>query len=169
VVKATLNAVLDVTVDTIYAFQETLDSRSQETLDADSTFIEFSQVLQTKYNEANPALHEGPIGVAPRNDASLMAYQDLNSNNEVEESEPLLFLVEIDGERSRVIASSNSGAINDHHFSGTGLLAGYLLGSMLNRQRMAGVTSDSLARKQPISARDAAKARAGSGSHSKGK
>ncbi len=164
-----LNAVLDVTVDTIYSFQESLDGQDQESLDADNTFVEFSETLQTSYNSATPALFTGPIGVMPRNDASLLAYEDANQNGEMEEAEDALFLVEIDGERSRVIASSRSGAVNDHHFSGTGLLAGYLIGSMMSRQRMAGVTSSSLASKQPITARAAAKARAGSGSHSKGK
>ncbi|SMF61133.1 hypothetical protein SAMN02745866_03968 [Alteromonadaceae bacterium Bs31] len=164
-----LNAVLDVTVDTIYSFQESLDGQDQETLDEDNTFVEFSEVLQENYNSATPALHTASIGVMPRNDASLLAYEDVNQNNEMEESEPALFLVEIDGERSRVIASSRSGAVNDHHFSGTGLLAGYLIGSMMSRQRMAGVSSSSLANKKPITARAAAKARAGSGSHSKGK
>jgi len=164
-----LNAVLDVTVDTLYSFQESLDTLDQETLDPENTFVEFSQELQANYNSATPALSSMPIGVIPRTDSSLLAYEDANQNNEMEESEAALFLVEIDGERSRVIASSRSGAVNDHHFSGTGLLAGYLIGSMLNRQRMAGVTSSSLSKKQPITARAAAKARAGSGSHAKGK
>jgi len=164
-----LNAVLDVTIDTIYSYQESLDAQKQETLDPDNTFVEFSEVLQSNYNNATPVLFAGQIGINPRSDASLLAYDDVNKNNTMEEGEDALFLVEIDGERSRVIASSRSGAVNDHHFSGTGLLAGYLIGSMMNRQRMAGVTSDSLAKKKPVTARAAAKARAGSGSHSKGK
>ncbi len=164
-----LNAVLDVTIDTIYTFQESLDAQDPDALNPDDTFVEFSEVLQDNYNAATPALHTAPIAVAPRTDASLLAYEDANGNNEQEESEPSLFLVEIDGENSRVIASSRSGAVNDHHFSGTGLLAGYLIGSMLNRQRAAGVNTSSLANKKPVTARAAAKARAGSGSHSSGK
>jgi hypothetical protein len=164
-----LDAVLDVTVDSIYAFQGTLDGVDQESLDADDTFLEFAAELQDNYNAAVPVLHTAAIGVAPGSDASLLAYEDLNANSTMDEGEDALFLVEIDGEQSRVIASSRSGAVNDHHFSGTGLLAGYLIGSMMSRQRMAGVTSSSLAQKKPVTARAAAKARAGSGSHSKGK
>ncbi len=164
-----LNAVLDVTVDTIYAFQDELDQRDAESLDPDQTFVEFSELLQEKYNEANPALHTQPIAVMPRTDSAILAYDDYNKNQELDDSEPALFLVEIDGENSRVIASSRSGAVNDHHFSGTGILAGYLLGSMLSRQRMSGVDSKSLANKKTMTARQAAKSRAGSGSHSKGK
>lgn len=164
-----LNAVLDVTVDTLYAYQENLDDQDQDSLNADAAFVGFSQALQTSYNNASPALHTAPIGVTPRADASLLAYEDSNSNSEMDNEEPALFMIEIDGERARIIASSRSGAVNEHHFSGTGLLTGYLLGSMLNRQRAAGVTSSSLAKKQPISATQAARARAGSGSHSYGK
>jgi hypothetical protein len=164
-----LNAVLDVTVDTIYAFQESLDGQDQSTLNPDNTFVAFTEELQTNYNAASPKIYEGQIGVLPQTDASVLAYDDLNNDGEIGDNEPALFLVEIDGERSRVIASSRSGAVNDHHFSGAGLLTGYLIGSMLNRQRAAGVTSDSLAKKQPVTARAAAKARAGSGSHAKGK
>ncbi|WP_185234280.1 hypothetical protein [Teredinibacter franksiae] len=164
-----LDAVLDVTVDSIYAFQGTLDGVDHESLDADDTFLEFAAELQDNYNAAVPVLHTAAIGVAPGSDASLLAYEDLNANSIMDEGEDALFLVEIDGEQSRVIASSRSGAVNDHHFSGTGLLAGYLIGSMMSRQRMAGVTSSSLAQKKPVTARAAAKARAGSGSHSKGK
>lgn len=164
-----LNAVLDVTVDTIYAFQESLDGQDQDTLNPDNTFISFTEELQKQYNAAEPKLYDGAIGVSPQTDASVLAFDDANNSGEFEENESALFLVEIDGERSRVIASSRSGAVNDHHFSGSGLLAGYLIGSMLNRQRAAGVTSSSLANKKPVTAQAAARARAGSGSHAKGK
>ncbi len=188
-----LNRVLDVTVDTLYAYQEKLDAvvgeaevasdamQSEQTeqseLDkqyaqekADKAFLEFSESLATSYNNAQPTIYtKGSIGVTPRNDASLLAFVDTNGNLEHEESEDALFLIEIDGENARIIASSRSGAINEHHFSGTSLLTGYLIGSMLSRQRSAGVTSKSLSSKKPVTARAAAKARAGSGSHSRGK
>ncbi|MBU2984305.1 hypothetical protein KO528_02985 [Saccharophagus degradans] len=164
-----LNAVLDVTVDTIYAFEENAEGEPQ--LGPDETFIAFSEDLAENYNAAQPALHTKPIGVAPKTDASLLAYEDLNSNNEMDQNEDALFLIEVDGENSRVIATSRSGAVNDHHFSGTSLLAGYLIGSMLSRQSAAGVNKSALANKQPVTAKAAAsaRARAGSGSHSSGK
>ncbi|WP_075187786.1 hypothetical protein [Teredinibacter haidensis] len=162
-----LNAVLDVTIDTLYSYQESIEG--QENDDPDAAMLGFSEVLADSYNTSEPALFKTALGVEPRSDASLLAYEDTNGNRMMDESEAGIFLIEIDGERSRIIASSRSGAVNDHHFSGTGLLTGYLIGSMLSRQRMAGVSSDSLAKKQPVTARAAAKARAGSGSHSKGK
>lgn len=164
-----LNAVLDITVDTLYTYNDEIALLDQETLDQDASFLGFAEALAESYNAVSPALYEGTIGVTPRADASLLAYSDTNTNAAMDEGEDALFLIEIDGERARIIASSRSGAVNDHHFSGTGLLTGYLLGSMLSRQGLAGVTSSSLAKKQPVTARAAAKARAGSGSHAKGK
>lgn len=164
-----LNAVLDVTVDTIYAFEENAEGEPQQ--GPDETFIAFAEDLAEAYNTAQPALHTQAIGVAPKTDASLLAYEDLNANNQLDSNEDALFLIEVDGENSRVIATGRSGAVNDHHFSGTSLLAGYLIGSMLSRQSAAGVNKSALANKQPMTARAAASARsrAGSGSHSTGK
>lgn len=164
-----LNQVLDVTVETLYSYQDSLDATEGEK-NSDQAFIGLSEDLAVNYNKAQPAIYDkGAIGVSPQNDASLLAFVDTNGNKELEESEELLFLIEIDGEKARIIASSRSGAVNEHHFSGTSLLAGYLIGSMLSRQRAAGVNSKTLANKKPISANAAAKKRAGSGSHSRGK
>lgn len=163
-----LNAVLDVTVDTIYAYEEKMNTMGEEKPNEDDAFLGFTEELETRYNAATPALYSKTIGLAPQNDASIMAFEDTNGNSEYEESEDLLFMVEIDGENSRVIASSRSGAVNEHRFSGTSLLAGYLLGSMLSRQRSFGNPA-AVAGKKPVTARAAARARSGSGSHSRGK
>lgn len=181
--KIDLSLVLDVTVDTLHAYQETLDSQqglvNQEgeaspataatNPDPDEAFVGFANALAANYNKSQPAIYTGPIGVSPQTNASLLAFSDANSNQTYDDKEEALFLIEIDGEKARIIASSNSGAVKDHHFSGTSLLAGYLIGSMLSRQRAAGVDPKSLSSKQPITASAAAKARAGSGSHSRGK
>lgn len=161
-----LNAVLDVTVETIYAYEDSLQGLEEK--DPDKAFLGFTGQLGDNFNAATPPLHDKKIGTNPQNDASVLAFEDINDNNTMDEGETALFLVEIDGENSRVIASGNSGAINEHRFSGTGLLAGYLIGSMLSRQRASGASS-SVASKKPISASQAARTRAGSGSHSKGK
>jgi len=167
-----LNQVLDVTVDTLYAYQKELDGQKGEA-EADQAFIGFAEDLAVNYNQSQPVIYnKGSIGVSPQNDASLLAFSDANINRELDKGEELLFRIEIDGEKARIIASSRSGAVNDHHFSGTSLLAGYLIGSMLNRQRAAGVSPKSLANKKTVTAKQAAsqaRARAGSGSHSKGK
>jgi hypothetical protein len=160
-----LNIVLDVTSDTLHKVSDTVDENATN----DEALTILAETLAMDYNQKQPALYKNTIGVSLQQDASLMAYDDVNNNSILDEKEPLLFMIEIDGEQARIIASSRSGAVNEHHFSGSGLLTGFLIGSMLSRQRGAGVTSKSLASKKPVTARAAAKARAGSGSHSKGK
>jgi len=161
-----LNLALDITVDTLHSYSDSLGETKPE---GDAAFLGFAEKLGTNYNLAQPPLYKEQIGVSPQADASLMAFSDTNMNRALDEGEALLFKIEIDGEQSRIIASSNSGEVNDHHFSGTSLLTGYLIGSMLSRQRGAGVTSKQLASKKPISSQAAARSRAGSGSHSSGK
>ena len=167
-----LNLVLDITVDTLHAMQEKLDRQkatSESIPDDDQTFIELAETLSENYNKAQPKFIESQIGVSAQADASLLAYADTNLSTTLDEGEDLLFKIEIDGQNARIIASSRSGAINEHGFSGSGLLAGYLIGSMLSRQGRAGVNTSALANKKPVTARAAARSRAGSGSHSKGK
>jgi hypothetical protein len=161
-----LNLALDITVDTLHSYSDSLGDQKPE---GDAAFLGFAETLGTNYNLAQPPLYKEQIGVSPEADASLMAFSDTNMNRTWEDGEAILFKIEIDGEQSRIIASSNSGAVNEHHFSGTSLLAGYLIGSMMSRQRGAGVTSKQLASKKPISSQAAARTRAGSGSHSTGK
>ena len=163
-----LNQILDVTVDTIYAFEEKVSAIPEDQRNEDAAFVGFAADLQVAYNEAQPAIHTTAIGVSPQEDASVYAYEDTNANGEFDEGEDPIFLVEIDGENSRVIATSRAGGVSDHRFSGTGFLTGYLIASMLNRQRAAGAASR-VASKKTMSATQAARARAGSGSHSRGK
>lgn len=164
-----LNAVLDVTVDTIYSYEDKISSQDGSSVDTDTAFLGFTEELGVNLNYAQPVIYAGQIGVSPQNDGSVYAFDDKNGNKIADEGELGLFVIEIDGENSRVIASSSSGAVNEHHFSGTGILTGLLIGSMLNRQRGAGVNTKSLASKKPVTAKTAARARAGSGSHSRGK
>lgn len=162
-----LNKVLDVTVETLYQFNDATEAQAESDRNADAAFIGFAEALEVNYNAAEPVIYTERISVQPNADSSLMAYVEKNGNAEYDSgSEEALFLIEIDGENARIIASSRSGAINDHRFSGTGLLAGYLVGSMLTRQRAAGASP---AHKTTRTAAQAARARAGSGSHSRGK
>lgn len=162
-----LNHVLDVTVETIYAFEEKTQGQATDENKADAAFLEFSQDLQNDYNAATPAIYKEPITVEPRGDASLLAYVEANDNGQFDpDTEEALYMIEVDGENSRVIATSRSGAVNDHRFSGSGILTGFLIGSMLSRQRAAGANPSA---KKTQTAKQAARSRAGSGSHSKGK
>ena len=161
-----LNAVLDVTAETIYAYDASLKESEP---DPDEAFVGLADQLAVNYNATVPPLYSSTIGVAPLADASLVAFEDTNGDKEMGDNEDPLFQIEIDGDGQRIIASSRSGEINDRHFSGTSLMAGYLIGSLLSRQRAAGVSSSQLANKNTVSPKAAARARAGSGSHSRGK
>lgn len=165
-----LNAVLDATSETLTRYSDLTGEQSD--LDADKTFLELADRLTDNYNGRVPALYTEAVVVAPRADASLLTLADVNGNGQADEGEQALWLIEIDGENARIIATAGNGEVNDRGFSGSGLLAGYLIGSMLSRQRGAGVNPQTLASKQKVSAtqaRKAARARAGSGSFSKGK
>ena len=174
-----LNHVLDITVDAIYAFEnmygdkiKELSAESADPSDLENEAIwTFTTDLKVAYNNAMPALTPENISVQPMMDASFIGFKDSNLDDEWDqETEDALFQIELDGERSRVIATSNSGAIDEHHISGMpGFFGGYLMGSLLGRQMSSGVKSSDLAAKKPISAKASAKARAGSGSYSRGK
>ncbi len=177
-----LNAVLDVTVDTLYQVEEQFNESIPESgteagaeaqnLDgevADEAFFILSETLTKNYNAAVPTLHDKTIGVSPQVDSSLFAFEDLNANQQMDEGEDGLFMIEIDGQNARIIATSRSGAVSDHAFSGSGLLTGFLLGSILSRQTRSGMDKSKLSSKKPVTAKSAARARAGSGSHRSGK
>lgn len=180
-----LDAVLGVTMDSLTEMDLETRREGEGRLSVDGTrviepeepasaelLVGFADVLERNYNAAEPALFDEEITVAAQNDASFVALADTNLNGEPDEGEPALWMIEVDGENARIVATDRSGAVNQSGFSGTGLLAGYLLGSMLSRQRAAGVDTRALAAKRPVTARQAAqaaRARAGSGSFSRGK
>jgi len=128
-----------------------------------------ADVLERNYNAAVPALSGGAITVAAQDDASFVALADTNANGVPDQGERALWKIEIDGENARVLATDSAGAVEQSGFSGTGLFAGYLLGSLLSRQRMSGVNTQALGSKRTVSPAQAARARAGSGSFSRGK
>jgi len=164
-----LGRVLDVTVETIVQADDEIKVMPEEKQTGDQPFLYLAEKLARAYNSATPALDVEQIGVNPLRDASLIAYADANKNDEFDESERGLFLIEIDGQNSRVIATSGVGAVHDRAFSGTGMMTGFLIGNMLNRQSSAGATSK-VSQKKTVSATQArARSRAGSGSHSRGK
>jgi ElaB/YqjD/DUF883 family membrane-anchored ribosome-binding protein len=163
---ADLDRVLDITADSLYEFE------NNSTAAQDDTAINtFADTLESRFNSANPVVHQGPIGVEAKDDGSLRGYHDKNANSEWESGESDLFTVEIDAEKQRLIATDTNNTVRDHSFSGTGLLAGLLIGNMLSRQRAAGVNSKSLSSKTATSksAYQSARSRSGSGSHSSGK
>jgi len=170
-----LDRVLDVTANTLETFESRAKSDygfDSETNDSntDIAMQDFVKELQTNLNQANPKIHADTIGVNLADDGSIHGYNDMNNNGTKDSGEIELFKVEIDSEKNRLIASSEN-YVRDHRFSGTGLLAGFLLGNMLGRQRSAGINPKSLSSKTAMSssAYKSARSRSGSGSHSRGK
>ncbi len=166
VASVDLDRVLDITQDSLYSFENSPNNTRDEL-----ALGNFVTELEQNFNTAQPAAHAGPIGIALQDDGSMEGYLDQNSNHAKDSDEPKLFLVEIDGENERLIATDANETVRDSHFSGSGLLAGYLIGSMLGRQRTAGVSSKSLSSKKAMtkSSYSSARSRSGSGSHSSGK
>lgn len=165
VAHADLDRVLDVTADTLYNFEQSGMARDGSSVD------EFANVLQKNMRAANPQVHPGPIGLAANADGSFTGYYDKNDNQQRDSGEKDLFKVEIDSEKERLIASDTNGYVRDHSFSGSGLIAGMLIGSLLSRQRAAGVSPSSLSNKSAMSksSYSSARTKSSSGSHTRGK
>ena len=124
-----------------------------------------------KYNEglnaAEPPINPNPLCVNAQEDGSLLSFDDKNANGVQDEGEQSLFLMEVDSENNRLIATNREES-RESGFSGSGLLMGYMIGSMLSRQRATGArpaARKTTARGTPSRARS----RSGSGSHSRGK
>jgi hypothetical protein len=167
--KVDLNRILDVTVNEILSFESILGEELRQRGDPDLALFAFSESLQKSYNETAPALHTSPVAIAPLVDATLLVVEDLNMDGQVQDSENTLWTIEIDGQNSRVIASSWQGEVRDSNVGGMGgFFAGYLMGSMLNRQSVHGTPSN-VAQKRTAAPQSNARSRAGSGSHFRGK
>ncbi|WP_444996070.1 hypothetical protein [Aliikangiella sp. IMCC44359] len=163
--NADLDRVLDVTADTLYQFEQKGVTKD------DKAVGEFATELQTNMRAANPKVHTGPVGVVANSDGSFSGYYDKNDNQQKDSGEKDLFKVEIDSEKQRLIASDTNGYVRDHSFSGTGLMAGLLIGHLLSRQRAAGVNPKSLSNKTAMSKSQysSARSKSSSGSHTRGK
>ena len=154
-----LDQALNVAAESLVQFENSnADITEQNAMD------EFAVVYTNALNASQPAIHTGPVGVAPKADGSFSVFDDPNSNKLADSGEKELFLVEVDEENGRLVASAES-YVRDRGFSGGGLLMGYLIGSMLGRQKSSGATPG----QKKASPKMSAKQRAGSGSHSRGK
>lgn len=157
-----LDAVLGVTSKTMESYGGAMEDA--KAMDG------FTDELQSNLNATNPKIYPEMISVTLKDDGSIEGYHDANKNTIQDTSESVLFKLEVDSEKNRLLASA-SDQVREHGFSGTGLLTGLLIGNLLSRQRSAGIDPKSLSSKQAMSnsAYKSAKSRSGSGSHSKGK
>lgn len=182
-----LNKVLDISKNTL----NEMDAKAgDKKIDANDTAAkqkymdEFNQTLAKNLNAAK--LMSTPIGTKVEREGSILGFTDTNKNMQLDDGrgEQRLFRVEIDKPKNRLIAADLQRGYNrdsDYQFSGTGLLAGMLLGHMLSRQSAAGLSSSRYSNTQ-MSPRNyhsgavsraraaaSAKSRSRSGSFSRGK
>lgn len=86
-----------------------------------------------KLNEMK-VLSSGKVGVSFTQGGEIVGFKDTNENRTQDEGEPKEFTVTIDPANQRLIASDNHGYHRPYGYRPSGLLTGYLLGSMMGRQ-----------------------------------
>ena len=146
-----LNTVLDVMVQTMDQLAETPVENATEGENpedvvavAESDNAEVTHTFLTTYakNLNDAKVMSKPVGVSMRADGAIEGFTDADGDGAMGTSDKQLFTVEIDQERSRLIATDTQNSYHrDHGFriSPGGLFMGYMLGSMLHRQRASGI------------------------------
>ena len=177
VTKLDLQKVLNVTVPVIVQNAEEsskITPKTDEEKEKFSSmyFMKTAMDLAKVYNSTNPRIYEDNLDVYPSTSGALVAYEDINKNLKQDENEQNIFFIDVDGENSRIIATSRIGASSNASFPAGTLLAGYFLGRMLTMQsnfpnRKSFVNNAKTV--SPQKAMSNARARAGSGSHRAGK
>lgn len=102
-------------------------------------------------NEA-PPVYSKPIVTRVNKDASIDAFADDNANGHIDAGEPRLFRIEIDAVNGRVLATAEDGSTYAHRPRPSGFFAGLFIGSMMNRQRQAGIGPNHFTRRSVIQA-----------------
>jgi hypothetical protein len=136
----------------------------------DKHLEQLNKYLQTALNR--PPLQEGLlVATSLGKDAKFTGVTDANKNGFADPDEKKLFTLEIDGQNKRLIATGSDGTGTSRGFSGMGFVAGALIGSMLGRQRSAGINPSSFSNRKLTSpaAYNAARSRARSGGLRRGK
>ncbi len=171
-----LGQVLDRTVYAMEYYHGQITSDPEEVVEVtDEMLTDFTGVM-TQVMNASPAFYPKMLGMTLEEDASFKGFEDKNNNNVRDAGETDIFMVEIDAERSRLIATDLvSGEATTFRASGTGFLAGALVGRLLGRQSRAGVKPSSFANRKTTarssydSKRSSARSRTKTGSSRSGK
>jgi hypothetical protein len=123
-----------------------------------------NEIFQEELNKA-PVLHSGLIATRFGKDAKFTGVDDANANKVADADETPLFTVELDAANKRLIATDTNGTGTQRGFSGMGFIAGAMIGSMLGRQRSAGIAPGSFSNRKVASpaAYNQARSRARSG------
>lgn len=169
--SADLGKVLDRTEYAIERYSAYAEQNKFEQI-GEEQIAEFNGFLTTVMN-TQPTFYDNTIGVSMNEVAAFEGYDDANSNGTQDSGEGDLFTVEIDAEGRRLIATDETGSTHKG-FSGTGLLAGLLIGNLLSRQKAGGVNPGSFANRQSTArsaykAPSSARSRSRSGGLGKGK
>ncbi|MEP5762549.1 MAG: hypothetical protein ABJ327_25160 [Litoreibacter sp.] len=138
---ADLGQVLDRTEYAITSYQGYLD----ENKIAEATDVQIDEFREfyVQVLNSDPRFYDKAMGLDIQSDGKFLGYADTNSNGTQDSSEGDLFTVEIDEENRRLIATDLAGNSSGLRFSGTGFIAGALIGNMLGRQRAAGISKAS--------------------------
>ena len=158
---AQLDRALGIATDTASTFENTTGVNEENALD------KFADKYNAGLNAAQPPLNPNPLGTVAKDNGSLLSFDDKNGNGVQDEGEQSLFMMEVDSENNRLVATNREES-RESGFSGSGLLMGYMLGSMLSRQRATGTRPAARAATARGTA-SRARSRSGSGSHSRGK
>ena len=139
---ADLGQVLDRTEFTLTEYENYLSSAAAEgtspTEATDEQMAEFAGFLTDVMN-SQPTFYDQPIGMEIKEDAVFQGFVDKNMNRVQDSGEKNIFTVEIDSENMRLIATDETGEASHKGFSGSGLLAGLVIGRLLSRQSAAGI------------------------------
>jgi len=106
---------------------------------SDQQMAEFTEFYTVVLN-SEPRFYDKTLGLEVMPDAMFLGFADANGNGVQDTDEGKVFTVEIDEANRRLIATDVAGNASGLQFSGTGFLAGALIGSLINRQRGAGIT-----------------------------
>lgn len=134
---ADLGKVLDRASLALKEYQGNLQ-KENVTQASDKQIAQFTDYLQQRMN-ADPKFYDKPISVQLLKDASFSGFVDKNINGTLDKDENQLFKLEVDGDNSRLIATDAEGRAASQGFSGSGFMAGALMGMLLGRQRGAGI------------------------------
>lgn len=148
--SSTIKAALQRAVDVLQKYDTYMQTYNYKSLPP-----EMEKQLAFWMNEAMnaaPPVYSKPIVTRVNKDASIDAFSDNNANGHVDAGEPRLFRIEIDAVNGRVLATAEGGSTYGHHPRSSGFLAGVFIGSMMNRQRQAGIGPNYFTRRSVIQA-----------------
>jgi hypothetical protein len=144
---ADLGQVLDRTEFVLTEYQGYMGENGIDEV-SDEQMTEFKEFYTVVLN-SEPRFYDKTLGLEVMQDATFLGFADANANGVQDSDEGKVFTVEIDEANRRLIATDVAGNSSGMRFSGTGFLAGALIGNLISRQRGAGVTAASFNNRTP--------------------